>query len=451
VCYNQGDFSAKSLGLFEAERGADLVGALFGCLLFSDWKAIMAGFSRQFGSRRRLKLKSFGDQGNAFHESAEILEIHSGKTHVIYAHVVRPRNGFTLVELLVVIAIIGILVALLLPAIQAARESARRLECKNKLKQIGLAIQNHVDSYKVFPTGGAEYNPVITNYLDASGKPYGPDKQGLGWAFQILPYLEEGAIHGLNTNEKLQASVVPLYVCPSRRFPGQATSANVANKAISMADYAAAQPCTVQCQAGSPGCSSPPQRYTPSPTATPAAYAANAPSFWGGLAWTKPLMLKDYQVYDGVIVRTAWNWAQKKFYSNSAHPTTMAKITDGTSKTFLVGEKYVRSDLYSGGVSWSDDKGWSDGWDLDVMRSTCFPPLQDNDPVGFSIQPQNGTGDIFGDHADIYYFGSAHTSGFNAAFADGSVHTLGYDIDVVLLNSIATRAGDETVDTSGVN
>jgi prepilin-type processing-associated H-X9-DG protein len=162
-------------------------------------------------------------------------------------------------------------------------------------------------------------------------------------------------------------------------------------------------------------------------------------------------MLKDYQVYDGVIVRSNWNYAQKKFYSNSAHPTTMAKITDGTSKTFLVGEKYVRSDLYAGGVSWSDDKGWSDGWDLDVMRSTCFPPLQDNDPVGFSIQPQNSTGDIFGTQADIYFFGSAHTAGFNAVFADGSVHTLGYDIDVVLLNSIATRAGDETVDTSGVN
>ena len=75
------------------------------------------------------------------------------------------KRGFTLVELLVVIAIIGILVALLLPAIQAAREAARRTQCKNQLKQIGLAIQNHVDSYRVFPTGGAGLHPDIENYV----------------------------------------------------------------------------------------------------------------------------------------------------------------------------------------------------------------------------------------------------------------------------------------------
>ena len=150
----------------------------------------------------------------------------------------RKESGFTLVELLVVIAIIGILVALLLPAIQAAREAARRTECKNRLKQIGLAVLNHVDTYKVFPTGGTRYNAVITTYA-VNGKPFGPDKQGLGWAYQILPYLEEGSIKNLTTNDQLQKASIPLYLCPSRRSAanGPTTSTNVGGGFICLIDY----------------------------------------------------------------------------------------------------------------------------------------------------------------------------------------------------------------------
>src|SRR5476651_1254028 len=90
------------------------------------------------------------------------------------------RHGFTLVELLVVIAIIGVLVALLLPAIQSAREAARRAECQNKLKQIGLGVQNHVSALKVFPTGGDDYNANIARFV-TGGVANGPDKQGVGW------------------------------------------------------------------------------------------------------------------------------------------------------------------------------------------------------------------------------------------------------------------------------
>src|SRR5580765_7756221 len=100
------------------------------------------------------------------------------------------RSAFTLVELLVVIAIIGILVALLLPAIQAAREAARRTECRNHLKQISLAINNFESGKKKFPTGGSIFYPTLELYLDSGGNPFGPEQQGLGWAFQILPYLE---------------------------------------------------------------------------------------------------------------------------------------------------------------------------------------------------------------------------------------------------------------------
>jgi prepilin-type N-terminal cleavage/methylation domain-containing protein/prepilin-type processing-associated H-X9-DG protein len=368
-----------------------------------------------------------------------------------HLHVRARRIGFTLVELLVVIAIIGILVALLLPAIQSAREAARRTECKNRLKQMGLAILHHVDSCKVFPTGGTEYFPDIANYIDAGQRPYGPNKQGLGWAYQILPFLEEGAIKNIVNTTELQQTIVPLYVCPSRRKPVRANSATLGGAVATVIDYAAAQPCTVQCHSNAPGCPPVEPRYTPSQTFTGASYITNLTSFWGGRFQSKKPAPLEYQIYDGVIVRTAWNYTTKVIIGSIPQPIKIARITDGTSKTLLVGEKYLRPDLYDGLISYSDDKGWSDGWDLDMMRSTCFPPMSDGDGLGYSFQPLNSASDLFGPVNDVVTFGSAHPGGLNCVFTDGSVHSISYDIDVIIFNGLGTRAGGETFDSSIVN
>jgi prepilin-type N-terminal cleavage/methylation domain-containing protein/prepilin-type processing-associated H-X9-DG protein len=366
------------------------------------------------------------------------------------------RRGFTLVELLVVIAIIGILVALLLPAIQAAREAARRTDCKNRLKQIGLAMQNHASTHRVFPTGGAVIYPKIEDYV-ANENPLGPEKQGLGWAYQILPYLEEGAIQGLTTQDELQASTISLYVCPSRRTVSESqSSANAESKLVFLIDYAAVQPCTVHCPAGSVGCPDPTPRYKPQ-DAVPisvAGYDLNWPSIWGGKNMNSKQQ-GNQQVYDGVIVRSPWQRLAAlstpgnpggKYLTGAPRPTSFAKITDGTSHTFLLGEKYVRSDMYEGG-GYSDDHGWSEGWDPDAIRSTCFQPYQDSDGYQFLSL---GAADIFGHDKDIVYFGSAHNGGFNCIFADGSIHTLGYDIDAVLFNALGTRAGEEVIDADAL-
>src|SRR5688572_23943665 len=129
------------------------------------------------------------------------------------------RCAFTLVELLVVIAIIGVLVALLLPAVQAAREAARRTQCKNQVKQIMLSMQNHESALKAFPSGGIGPWPDIKFYLTdstpsnpnatPSGSPLGPEKQGLSWAFQILPYLEGQTTYRVTKQADMNNIAVP--------------------------------------------------------------------------------------------------------------------------------------------------------------------------------------------------------------------------------------------------
>src|SRR5436853_1181680 len=152
--------------------------------------------------------------------------------------VTTKKTAFTLVELLVVIAIIGVLVALLLPAIQAAREAARRSQCKNNLKQIGLSVLNLESAMKIFPTGGSTIWPKIEMY-SAGGKINGPATQGLGWGYQILPYLEQGAVRNITTTDQIASVSIPMYNCPSRRGPTKYDGK------FYLTDYGSAQPGTI--------------------------------------------------------------------------------------------------------------------------------------------------------------------------------------------------------------
>jgi len=122
----------------------------------------------------------------------------------------KRRHGFTLVELLVVIAIIGILVALLLPAVQAAREAARRMQCSNNLKQIGLSFQLYHDTFKQFPWAGRNYPRVCCN---SSIRDYWT------WAYYILPYLEQQTLVDQPSDAVVYATPVSTLYCPTRRAP----------------------------------------------------------------------------------------------------------------------------------------------------------------------------------------------------------------------------------------
>jgi prepilin-type N-terminal cleavage/methylation domain-containing protein len=365
-------------------------------------------------------------------------EVFSGKgTAMLRNQDYLSRRGFTLVELLVVIAIIGILVALLLPAIQAARESARRTQCVNQLRQMIVAMHNLENSHKVFPSGGIKPWPLIEDYSQG-GKPFGPEKQGLSWAFQILPYLEEGAVHGLATTEQIEQTPIGMYFCPSRRGPTRHPL-----ERTWLMDYAAAVPTRSRAQWI--------ESYD-----FDKALAGDAcrreHGFWGytGIVdfTPTPSTSTSYRGFWGVIIRSSYFVTEGT--GKAGKPVvrdlgfgglvTVAKITDGTSKTAVVGEKRLRPATYYN-YEWHDDKGWADGWDPDTLRSTICPPAPDADRYFVG-----GTVVGIGSRPEGVPFGSAHTSIFNMAFADASVHQLSYDIDLETFNRLGHRADGETID-----
>lgn len=318
------------------------------------------------------------------------------------------RLAFTLVELLVVIAIIGVLVALLLPAIQAAREAARRTQCVNKLRQMGVALLNHENARGEFPTGGTE------PWHDQGDETVLYSK-GYGWMVQILPYVENAALRDISKgygagdkkrDQVVRGTPVSLYFCPSKRSNVVRVlrrSAEDCSRGCALNDYAGATPANVF---------DPNRPY-------------HEPWFWQGVTHgdvvrgSKRIIrygIQEYPVqYQGVIARTGMGPACKS-----------KDITDGSSNTMAIGEKRLYTNRYEIG-DWHDDIGWTDGWDPDIMRYTGYQPGPDleqprRQPTGFG-----------------YHFGSSHAAVFNAVFADGHVTQIEYDVDLGVFNAMGNR------------
>lgn len=177
--------------------------------------------------------------------------------------------------------------------------------------------------------------------------------------------------------------------------------------------------------------------------------SANA-AFWQ-ISYGQRYLVPGNKDWLGIIARTPM-WKDESSGSNppfqdsgSSRPTTAAKVTDGLSNTMLVSEKTVNPTYYEGGTV-SDDRGWSDGWDPDVMRCTCVPPLSD----AAAATTPDVFGQPYGSEVDAYNFGAAHPGVFNAAFGDGSVHSINYDIDPTLFNDLGDRRDGDTVDLSSL-
>ncbi|MDO4571434.1 MAG: DUF1559 domain-containing protein [Planctomycetia bacterium] len=337
------------------------------------------------------------------------------------------KKGFTLVELLVVIAIIGMLVGLLLPAVQQAREAARVLQCSNHLRNFGLAALNHESTTKTLPSGG-----WIWNFTGDSDRGLGRNQPG-GWTFSLLPYLEQEALFRYSSNgnastpEKTKASEVlqmpvATFHCPSRRtakiYPGandsliNADSSKLKTSGTTMCaktDYAGNYGGTYTSSSSRINLTNPGDaRHYPSSYA--AADTCNRTNSWPG------------QTANGVII-TCGNIGMKN-------------IQDGTSNTYLIGEKYLASDKYEISSS-ADDNGIWTGADCDNCRvAGNILPLQDRS--GY-------------DNDYSQRFGSPHSGSFGMVFCDGSVRRVSYSIDAEAHRNLADRNDKEKVDLSAVN
>lgn len=320
------------------------------------------------------------------------------------------RRGFTLVELLVVIAIIGVLVALLLPAVQSAREASRRSKCMNSLRQFGLAFQNHHDTLQIFPDGGENWSPTAYPRSMQQNNPATAPNQNWGWGYQILPYIEQTAVWTAPTDAAVRGATLPIYFCSSRRKP-MAIVVGPTDPPIpaGMIDYVG--------NAGTEAFLDPVQLQVVNGIAIdiPGAAVGNGT--------------------DGVVVR-------KPGFPNRGQSMRIAIITDGTSNTLLIGEKRLRPENLGKAQS-HDDQGFTSGWDRDEVCWGNVPP--DIDRRG-----QDG----------FYQFGSAHVSGFSAVFCDGSVRLIRYNIQsnntpsatapLGVWQRLCKRDDGQTVDDAGL-
>jgi prepilin-type N-terminal cleavage/methylation domain-containing protein/prepilin-type processing-associated H-X9-DG protein len=344
------------------------------------------------------------------------------------------RRGFTLIELLVVIAIIGVLIALLLPAVQKVREAANRSKCQNNLKQLGLALHNYHDTQECFPPGLTSSEQNIS------------DAEATGYTF-LLPYLEQDNTYKLyhfetpwydTPNSDAVAVQVKIFFCPSNRNEG----------VLDLKPYA------IQWDTDLP------------PYAACCDYAfckgANG-ALWND--WTKvPLPAR------GVF--------NIRLPGEARSGIRISDIIDGASNTFAMGDasagtpKYVvRSLRYPDQPQLGQDgqpiileQSWSAagvgdlphpfyGSVLGVTAQYGLPPNPRDEPMNRNpATPTLASGDPKGDNAAgkdfVGGFRSLHLNGCNFLFCDGSVHFVNQNIQPDVYRALSTYAGGETVSTS---
>jgi prepilin-type N-terminal cleavage/methylation domain-containing protein/prepilin-type processing-associated H-X9-DG protein len=317
----------------------------------------------------------------------------------------RVRRAFTLIELLVVIAIISVLIALLLPAVQAAREAARRASCVNNLKQLGIALHNYHDSVGSFPPGYLSLMDPVT---------FDNDGPGWGWAARSLNQMEQASLYNsinfvlgveFAANQTARLTVLSSFLCPS--------DASIQNT------FTVVDSTTTGTTAGAPICTVASSNYV------------------GSVGSGDPSSLYPYIIDadDGPPGRDNGNGI---FFRN--HSVNIALVTDGTSQTFLAGE---RSQNLSRAT-------WTGAVTNAAVPLVALLGGAGFDPEGGGALVLSHTGEGHGPnapsgmaHGDQYW--SMHPGGANFLFGDGSVRFIKAYVGFTIFQSLATRNGGEVL------
>jgi prepilin-type N-terminal cleavage/methylation domain-containing protein/prepilin-type processing-associated H-X9-DG protein len=331
-------------------------------------------------------------------------------------HSSSAHRGFTLIELLVVIAIIAILIALLLPAIQKAREAANRMKCQANLKQLGLALHNYHGSFSVLPPGRKSVGNVIGPPIVSPSVP-DPVIRNIHGLVLLLPYLEQ---QNLYIRYNFQAAF------GNYNLSSQPLIGNALVNGTTPAGNAALASIPV------------PVFTCPSDTGIPYIVPSTLYSPDLGVAGIKA-MKTNYDFISSCWGITTYNYwtllsLNTRYMFGENSNTRLTDVSDGTSNTFMMGEQ-----------TFTTFNGVTSAWSYVGATSVGIDPVGNYSPTyplqGLNIWNYNNNPVVFGQRASWYNAASFHPSGVNFLYADGSVHFVSQDIDLLSLTYLS-RMGD---------
>ncbi|MDW7995047.1 MAG: DUF1559 domain-containing protein [Gemmatales bacterium] len=334
---------------------------------------------------------------------------------------IRRGRGFTLIELLVVIAIIGLLMALLLPAIQRVREASNRMRCGSNLRQLAIACHNFENDFRTLPRTGF-YNPQTNQFSGCCGS----SLPLWSWIARLLPYIEQqqlynqiAALQGGNFDlvtldqatqgqggnrsgpPNLLAVNIDVLFCPSDRARGQSPLNNRANIGhfLGLTNY-----------------------------------AGNAGTNWCGASWgaDSPYNVNNAQPPGPLgancdVFNAGTNGLFSRLDIYHEPRLAISDITDGSSNTFMIGEQIPDLDVHAGGWAYSNH----------VTKTCWIPP-------NYRMEGQN-PGPAPGSWPSVYSFRSRHIGGTQFVMADASIRFIRAGIDINVYRAAATKQGGETL------